>query len=213
LRQRVDERIRLERHALHDVAQRRQLVPEPLALLGGELAHDGALVARQDHLGLVEQRARPLERAAQVNGQVAARRGVRVLRQGQLVTGGPQDDLDDGEKHDPDRDGLRTHDALEPAERPRDLGPAGRRERPDEQARRDDGHEHEPDRPVHDLEHRRHPERRPLGRVTGRGAVRGRLPHAVHVLFRRLDLGRGRLRLPLARGLIRAQGASPIWIS
>ena len=51
---------------------------------------------------------RALERAAQVRGQVAARGWMRVLRQGQLVTGGPEDDLDDREEHDPDGDGLRT---------------------------------------------------------------------------------------------------------
>jgi hypothetical protein len=81
-----------------------------------ELADDGLLVALEEHLGLVEQRAGPLERGPRRSAGCRPERRVRVPREREEVTGRPERHLEEREDDDPDRDRLLAHDPLDPPE-------------------------------------------------------------------------------------------------
>src|SRR5262249_34304781 len=153
LDQRLEERVLVERLALHRVFESREIPPQSLPLARGELPIHRVLVPLDDRLRRLEQRARLRERRTEVAGEPFAKRRMGVIRERKMVPYRPERHLEEGEGDDTEWDRLIADALLDETEDAAVIDAARRAEGPDEDAGEGERREDEPDRPVDRAKH------------------------------------------------------------
>jgi hypothetical protein len=99
--ERVDERLFVERLAVHLRAERVEVFGELLTFARRELFVDRRCVVLQDRVRFVEERSRAFERAAERRGEVGPSRRIGVPLERQVVPRRPERELEEHERDMP----------------------------------------------------------------------------------------------------------------